>query len=376
MQAYCITINNFYLIPVTRYILQLFAKRYETVVVECHIKGQYPVEGLRGHRFIGHFSGFKALSQQTIFFKVWKYLYIHLQLIRLLGKKSLVLYTPDWQVAAILFRYKELFGKKEWKIIYHQFELIEDHQLAGNNLKTWKTVLKKSYLADLLIFPEINRLEYYRMKGDVRNTSCIVFPNTCKTSEAAPTEENSLLKEKIPDNAMVVGHIGNVGPNHYLQQFVDIIEACTEENIYFVLAGRYAPAVMNIFNNIRNPKLIYLGELPHQELGKIYARLDTGFILYKGVDLNFEYCAPNKLYEYWSYGIPVIAHSLTGLKPVFDTNEKGHLLDFENNNIVQTAREKIKNHIPSKEKLIKQFRQTLDIDIQMNILNEKLKSIT
>lgn len=374
MRVYCITINNFYLIPVTRYFLRLFASRFHVEITECYISGQYETAGVKKYRAIGKFENFGGLSNQSMFFKLWKYLFINIQLAGLLMKPALLFYTPDWQVAALLFWYKKVFKKKGWRIIYHQFELVEEKQLSGGNKKTWRKVLDNSHLADLLIFPEKHRMDYYQQHAHTGNAGCMVFPNTCETAEANPPAAQA-LEQKIPRDALVIGHIGNVGPNHYLQQFINIIEACSSENIYFVLAGRYAPEVMDVFNSVRNPKFIYLGALPHQQLAAVYARIDIGFILYKGVDLNFEYCAPNKLYEYWSHGIPVIAHRLTGLKSVFDATLKGKLLDFDSGNITGDAVNAIKTLKPNKATLRSLFAETLAIDTQLTHFAERLKQI-
>ena len=72
------------------------------------------------------------------------------------------------------------------------------------------------------------------------------------------------------------------------------------------------------------------------------------------MDYNYDFCAPNKLYEYWSYGIPVFAHKLNGLTKLFEKEEYGLLFDFYDNNV----------HL----KILKQFDNKLDKK-NLNIFN-------
>jgi len=159
----------------------------------------------------------------------------------------------------------------------------------------------------------------------------------------------------------VVGHVGNVGPDHYLDFFFKLMEHCIGSNVYFVMVGNYSQQIIDRLNAINHPQLVLLNAVPHSELAGIYSELDYGLILYKGVDVNFEFCAPNKLYEYWSYGIPVIAHQLQGLVPVFDHPLKGALFNMEGSEAVQRSAGFISQGKPVKSELKKLFKETLDI---------------
>jgi glycosyltransferase involved in cell wall biosynthesis len=131
------------------------------------------------------------------------------------------------------------------------------------------------------------------------------------------------------------------------------------------MVGNYTPDVLNRLKETNNPNLLILNAVPHRELSGIYRALDYGLILYRGVDVNFEFCAPNKLYEYWSNGIPVVAHRLQGLLPVFDHPLKGQLFDFDSENAVVKVAELLQQGKTEKPKLKKLFGETLDIELSM-----------
>ncbi len=99
-----------------------------------------------------------------------------------------------------------------------------------------------------------------------------------------------------------------------------------------------------------------------------------GFILYKGVDKNFEFCAPNKLYEYWAYGIPVFAHHLKGLVPVIMPNLLGRTIDFQSNELEALINDLMGMPVPDRKGIQGYFTSHLTLDNYIAPLISKIKS--
>jgi hypothetical protein len=93
------------------------------------------------------------------------------------------------------------------------------------------------------------------------------------------------------------------------------------------------------------------------------------------VDVNFEFCAPNQLYEYWSYGIPVVAHQLPGLIPVFDDSLKGKLFDFNTSETIAETATFLQNGNTSKKALQQLFSDTLDVRKQLQPVTDKINQL-
>ena len=133
------------------------------------------------------------------------------------------------------------------------------------------------------------------------------------------------------------------------------------KEIIFLFIGRKNDSIKKIEKEKQFTNLHFIDAVPHEELNQIYPFIDLGVILYKGNGLNYEFCAPNKLYELWSNGIPVIGHQLKGLTPLFNTNTKGILTNFDDIRQISKAIVKCKEKDKNKDVLIQIFKEELSI---------------
>lgn len=360
MRISCISLNNFSSLPLTRYFIQYFISVGDTELTEYSTPGQYEFSGLKKYTPFARFNNIYEALNQSRLTKIKKYLTIIYRVLSLVRHRDVIIYTPDFQVIRYAIMVKKLFRRKHWNIIYHQFETIERRLHSERDNRIWTYLNKNNRFISLLIFPEQNRMEYFLQESPDAANRSIVFPNTCEPAAFTGNDVHESLKQ-LPENAILVGHVGNVGPDHYLDFFFQLADTCRGTNIYFVMVGNYSEQVLERLNNAGNPNLLLLKAVPHRELGSIYRALDYGMILYRAVDINFKFCAPNKLYEYWSHGIPVVAHQLPGLIPVFNHQLKGRLFDFNSNGAVDSVREVFAAGKTSKKELRQLFSETMDV---------------
>jgi glycosyltransferase involved in cell wall biosynthesis len=365
-----ITVNNFSLIPVSRYILKLFANNYRLRIGECRIKGASDYLYNVPTTYLRSFDSRTDFSRQTKVTRFVKYAKLFIYIVRqIVVKKTDILYTPDAQVVAIIF-YLKRFVNINTKIIYHQFELVEPGLSTGAEKFSFSVVVKNASKIDLCIFPEINRLKFFAGLTNIEAKNCILFRNSCHFKQ----EINKPLEifSGVEEGDMVVAHVGNVGPDHYLDTFIRLADLFKDNgHVHFLLIGRLAEYAKHLVKQVSNRNFKVCGEVPHQILDKYYAYIDIGFILYKGVDLNFEYCAPNKLYEYWSHGVYVIGHHLTGLKDIFKHHEMGELANMNDPVEVYTKILQFSKitGVTRRRRIQELFKQ--EFDIEKDIVNFK-----
>jgi len=358
------------LLPVTRFIIQASAQKYSITVTEIKLKGQYHFENAK-ENFLATCVTSAKLNHQSLSTKVIKYIRLFYYLISAFWETQSFIYTPDHQVVFIASLLKKIgLISRKAVIIYHQFELIESNRNSGLNKWIWSYLLKHaSSLIGLAIFPEVNRLEYFVNEADFATDKTLLFPNS--TIIAAETESKVLLE--IPPGAKVIGHIGNVGPDHYIHQYIALVNSFQNDaDIYFLMVGRYSPVVLSLLKGISNERFVLVGEVPHSDLNSFYQRINYGLILYKGVNKNFEYCAPNKLYEYLSYGISVFAHRLKGLSSLNIPDEIMCLSDFEAENLALRVKEFIHNNGHNRFKVKTFFKDNLDLNSYIAVLFNRL----
>lgn len=371
-----VTINNFTLIPVTRFIIDTFSLKNSVTVTEVFTQGQYDFQHVVQHTNLSNNKGSVSISQQSFHSKFFKYVRLLRFLLKQKNENS-VIYTPDYQVVFILMVLRKLGFSGGSKVVYHQFEMVDEFELSGFSRRMWQYVVKQAKQnLELAVFPEQNRLEYFTRLAQYPNQNTCLVINSTKI----PTESDDKLQLQFPTGSVIIGHIGSIGMDHYLDSFVEILKHFkSKKSHYFVVVGNYSDEIKTKLIQAGNPNLRIFGLVPHKELWKYYEMIDYGLILYKGVSMNFEFCAPNKLYEYISYGIKVIAQPLKGMMGVNGQGEVLELLDFNSYDFLSQF-EKVVNQPNDKKKEIQMyFSENLSIDNYLpvlmdgveNILNEK-----
>lgn len=378
-----ITINTTASIPLFQDVINFFinTKSSHVNLTEIKVKEyanyQENLENI-SFNYIAEYDSYSDFMNQSLLAKVKKYIVIIKKIISVLNsKQKQIIYSNDFQVLSVLLLLRTYFRTTKTKIIYHQFELIEKGKLNLFNQYLFKYLLRKVKLIDLIIFPEINRLFYFVDISNFDLKKTFLLPNSCEIPKQGSLRKKHKLFDKIPENSFIVGHIGHIGgTNFYLSNFISAIEKLKEhENIYFLFIGRQSEDFKTTIQERKLRNVITVDFVPHSELKEIYPFIDLGVILYRATNLNTELCAPNKLYELWSNGIPVIAHKLKGLTLLFDADEKGMLSDFEEVDSIVRLIISFSKKISTKNKLIIEFEDKLALSNYFPQLKKKIENL-
>jgi glycosyltransferase involved in cell wall biosynthesis len=110
----------------------------------------------------------------------------------------------------------------------------------------------------------------------------------------------------------------------------ELIEAVsTLENVFLIIAGsgdvieilKEKSIALNVFDRIR-----FIPKLPWEELMRYTKSADAGLTLDKDTNLNYHFSLPNKLFDYLSAGIPVIAGNLLEVKKILEERNCGIII--------------------------------------------------
>ncbi|THU41512.1 glycosyltransferase family 4 protein [Niastella caeni] len=277
------------------------------------------------------FESTAATLQQGGFTKIKRHLSLLYRIFQFQStNKRSVLYCIDFATCNLLLISQLLFFFQRNKVIYHQFEMYDPARASKFDKINFWIFKKLASRLSLVIMPEINRLTYFKQSTGIPGSiPTFIFPNTnSDKADFIPAANRVTQKENI-----VIGHIGSLGTEqHFIKQYVEVLRKLPP-NFKSLFAGRITPEVKSMLKELGNRVQIIDHVLQH-ELKNVYASIDIGIILYHPYELNTRYAAPTKMYEYWSCGVPVIAHKLISLEPLFINSIQGTLTDLSNPDVL------------------------------------------
>lgn len=238
-----------------------------------------------------------------------------------------------------------------------------DRFYLGYIVKMWKKV-------DLAIFPETNRINYFKnILKEFKMNQFFLLPNS--NNNTIIDNHTYYAKEKIR-----IVHIGSLGRDHHINSLLEAIKEIPKDKFEFYFVGNITEEVLEQIDSLNLPNIFTFSQVRHNELHDIYLSADIGLILYGNESLNTTFCAPNKLYEFWSYGIPVIGDKLPGLISVFNDPLQGILVDmYKSNQIVDALMILSKFNKSDKQQLKMIFENQYKLDTYLEKIEKIIKEI-
>lgn len=108
-------------------------------------------------------------------------------------------------------------------------------------------------------------------------------------------------------------------------QAMDLLPQCF---LVIIGAGRDLPIIDRMIEDLHlQDRALRLPRMPATELRNYTSCADIGLSLDKPVHLNYTFSLPNKLFDYFHAGVPVLASDLPELRRVIDQYKTGYLID-------------------------------------------------
>ena len=228
------------------------------------------------------------------------------------------------------------------KILSHQFvlsvlELYDQGSLYDRFLK------KYINHATLILCCEKHRAQimkaYYSLKQDP-----FVLPN--KPYELVDNLDADALsaevKEKISGlkDKFIVLYQGIVTPDRPLDKVALALSDINNEQIVFVVMGR---ATEDMKNKIRGcyTNTVFMDYVPSPQHLLVTKYANIGIANYDYSNLNNLFCAPNKIYEYAKFGVPMLVSKNIGLTETVGNYGAAECVDFDNVNCIKNGIQKI-----------------------------------
>lgn len=182
-----------------------------------------------------------------------------------------------------------------------------------------------------VVVPETVRAHIFRAWFNLKETP-VVLPNKPSyhprqsKMAIADTRVKAVL-DKLPDNAKLILYQGIMGRERNLEPLLDAVESLGEPWYFAVQChDEYAHELNSYKEKYRS--FIHIPYLPAPDHLLVTSHAYIGAVTYEHHSLNTEFCAPNKIWEYSGFGLPMIGSDVLGLKETIERSECGICLNF------------------------------------------------
>lgn len=235
--------------------------------------------------------------------------------------------TVIWVMSDVSIKH---LGKKitEKNYILHLLELIEDmYYISGNSILKMDRKTYTEY-ALAIVECEYNRAHITKAWWDLEKLP-LVLPNKPyvtidipKNSKISTSSQLEGLIQKLRGKKIVL-YQGNISKERPLDMYIKAINELGDDWAFVMMlnGGNPYPEIQT-----KNAYFVPFVEPPYHL--EVTSHAYIGILSYVPIKnshsiLNTLYCAPNKIWEYAKYGVPMISNDLPALKYEFETKKIG-----------------------------------------------------
>lgn len=214
---------------------------------------------------------------------------------------------------------RNLFEKK-YKYFLHLRELYDQYPLYMKLLKY------PAQNAEKVIVPEENRAYLYSIFLKLNNIPTVI-PNKPFYHPRTPKMDISFLNKDIQTKIKSKKNIIYQGPLHKERDLSELVKISIDLHDYNIILIGKDHNMLQAYLSM-NLDIIYIPFLRPPLHLNITSWGDIGIITYDYNSLNTIYCAPNKVWEFSGFGIPILANQNPGIKYLIEAANIGISKNF------------------------------------------------
>lgn len=273
-------------------------------------------------------------------------------------RDSIIWFVDADSIAPLLF--SSVLNKLSF--VMHILEMY-DHSLF------YKYIIKKYVsLAKRLIVCEENRAAIFNVWFSPKNYP-VVLPNKPyklldNSSSLQYLRENhfNLYEKLVTNRCKVILYQGLISPERDLTYILQAINELNEEFVPIIMGKDYG--MIDKYKKIC-PRIVHISYIPSPQHLYITSIARLGILMYDPISLNQIFCAPNKIFEYAGYGVPMIGNNIPGLSIPFQKFGCGKVFNINDD------KNEIKKIILEIDKNYNQFSENASI-LYNSIDNRKI----
>lgn len=224
--------------------------------------------------------------------------------------------------------YMPFFGRfaakrfsKKWVYDAHELLLFKDRKKVG-------------FREELFFFLEKHSIKQANLVISANYERHRIIQHVYKLKNATYVQNISIAKiDVFPiERENVIVYQGVISLARKLENYVKAHAQLPKKySLWFIGGGPDLDKLKNIAKDCEiTDRVTFTGRLSQSEMYRISCNAKIGIVTYSKEGLNNYYCAPNKIFEYASLGIPMVATSQPFIKYVFAKYGIGELFELGN----------------------------------------------
>ena len=279
------------------------------------------------------------------------------------------------------------FSKRAWKYIEEQKN---DGLLwvstADTALALGKKLFQRHYVLQILELYDTFPFYRHMLAKYARNANCVVVPEMCRAAifrswyglnatpivlpnkpDQHPGHRNLKIADEqarnmltaLKPNEKILLYQGHITIERDVRAIASAIQKIGD-GWRFVVMG---PVHGDYLDKLRKscPNVIYIPRIIAPDHLQITSHAHIGVITYSWDKLNHVFCAPNKIWEYAGFGLPMICNELPSLQYSVEANNAGICVDMADGEQIESAIKKINNNYDSFSIAALQLYDSIDV---------------
>jgi glycosyltransferase involved in cell wall biosynthesis len=273
------------------------------------------------------------------------------------------------------FLFASLLDK--YNIVLHSLETYLQVRLGYKLLGVGVNIKEKLSHLTKVACCEYNRAQFTKVIFNLEKLP-YVLPNKINTKVFEDKELPIDIQNKISQyqGKKIILYQGGFLPERKLDIYIESIQHLSDEYVIFLMGNENV-----IYNSLKrqyeSARIVFIPFLPPPLHLKITALAHIGILTYipnvRNIDqtINVLYCAPNKIYEYSKFGIPILSNDLPAIKWAFAQNRAGICIDELNVNAIISAINNIEREYEQyKQQSYKLYQEIDTTEIISHIIND------
>lgn len=217
------------------------------------------------------------------------------------------------------------FFNKNAKVVY------DSHEYQAHRAGISKTMAKLSYYLEKRLLPYCDEVivvstsiaQGYASDYGIREPKIIL-----NTPNITNVDRSNYFRKKyhIDNDEKVFLYQGRLTKFRGIEKLVKLF-TIMPKNHHLILMG-HGEELKEFLSNINNTNIHVHEPVPPHKILEYTSSADYGISLIEPISLSYEYCLPNKVFEYTMAGLPIIVSSLPEMKRFVEENKIGISVDF------------------------------------------------